>query len=86
MGYFVHLRLFHRSDNLPILLIVLAVAGGIWIHLWYAHQASSRYVLTIVLLSTRSAALGLLDLGRLAGRLATRWPQVRMAVTTAPWP
>jgi hypothetical protein len=81
-GYFARLRFFHRSDNLPVLLVGLAVAAGIWIHLWYAHQASSRYVLTIVLLSTRSAAIGLLDFGRLAGRwLSRRWPQPQMALT-----
>ena len=80
-GYFSRLRLFNRADNLPILFIVLAVAAGIWVHLWYAHLASSRYVLTIVLVSTRSAALGLLDFGRFAGRrFAGRWPQARVAI------
>ncbi|HEY4311178.1 MAG TPA: glycosyltransferase family 39 protein [Pirellulales bacterium] len=83
-GYFAHLRLFHRSDNLPLLLLVLAVAAAVWIHLWFSHQASSRYVLTIVLISTRSAALGLLDFGRLAESwLSRRWPTVRLTATTA---
>ncbi len=82
-GYLTHLRFFHRSDNLPLLLLVLAVAAGVWIHLWFAHQASSRYVLTIVLLSTRNAAVGLLDFGRLAESwLAKRWPRARLAATT----
>jgi 4-amino-4-deoxy-L-arabinose transferase-like glycosyltransferase len=80
-GYLGQLRFFNRSDNLPILLVVLAVAAGIWIHLWYAHQASSRYVLTIVLLSTRSAAIGLLDFARLTGRwLSARWLAARTAM------
>ena len=81
-GYFSRLRLFHRSDNLPLLLIVLAVTAGIWIHLWHAHLASSRYVLTIVLVATRSAALGLMEFGQLAARwLSGRWPRAQFATT-----
>jgi 4-amino-4-deoxy-L-arabinose transferase-like glycosyltransferase len=80
-GYFSRLRLFNRADSLPILLVVLAVAAGIWVHVWYAHLASSRYVLTIVLVSTRSAAFGLLDFARFAaGGLARRWSQARVAI------
>ena len=83
-GYISRARLFHRSDNLPLLVVVLAVLAGIWIHLWFAHLASSRYALTIVLISTRSAALGLSDFGSLAGRwLAGRWPQAARAATAA---
>jgi hypothetical protein len=83
-GYFTHLRLFHRGDHLPILLLALAVVAAVWIHLWYAHQASSRYVLTIVLLATRGAAIGLLDFGRLAESwLSHRWPRARWSAATA---
>lgn len=83
-GYFSRARLFHRSDNLPLLVVVLAVVAGIWIHLWFAHLASSRYALTIVLISTRSAALGLLDFGSLVGRwLTDRWAQAARFATAA---
>ncbi|MES1213727.1 MAG: glycosyltransferase family 39 protein [Singulisphaera sp.] len=83
-GFLTHWRLFLRSDNLPLLLVALAVVTAIWIHLWFAHQASSRYMLTIVLVATPSAALGLLDFGRLAEAwLARRWPQIRVAATTS---
>jgi 4-amino-4-deoxy-L-arabinose transferase-like glycosyltransferase len=75
-------RLFYRSENWPILLIALAVAAGIWIHLWYAHQASSRYVLTIVLVTMQGAAIGVLEFGRLAGRwLSERWPRAQLMAT-----
>ncbi len=72
-GYLSRFQMFHRRDSWPILLVVLAVAAGIWIHLWYAHLASSRYVLTIVLLATRAAALGVIDFGQFASRLWARW-------------
>lgn len=84
-GYFAHLRLFSRSDGVPILLLVLAVAGGIWIHVWYSHLASSRYVLTIVLVSTRPAALALVGVAQRASAwLAShrQW-QVSPAATSA---
>ena len=81
-GLLVRWRLFLRSNNWPILLVVLAVAGGIWIHLWYAHQASSRYMLTIVLISMQCAAIGLFEFGRLAGRwLSVRWPHAQLVAT-----
>jgi 4-amino-4-deoxy-L-arabinose transferase-like glycosyltransferase len=75
-------RYFHRSENWPILLIMLAVAAGIWIHLWFAHQASSRYVLTIVLVTMQGAAIGVFEFGRLAGRwLSGRWPRAQLMAT-----
>lgn len=83
-GYLTHLRLFHRSDHLPMLLLALAVVAAVWIHLWYAHQASSRYVLTIVLLATRGAAIGILDFGRLAEAwFSQRWPRAKWSAATA---
>ncbi len=64
IGYFAHWRLFHRSDFFPLLCIVLAIAGGIWVHIAQSHLASSRYALSIVLLSTSNAALGVFTLSK----------------------
>ena len=81
-GYFSRFRLFNRSDHVPVLLVALAVCAGIWIHLWYAHLASSRYVLTIALLATRSAAVGLLDFAHFVGaQLARRIPRGQLVAS-----
>jgi 4-amino-4-deoxy-L-arabinose transferase-like glycosyltransferase len=55
-------RLFLRRDQLPPLFVGLLVVAGIWVHLWYTNQTSGRYVMSIVLLSSRGAALGLVSL------------------------
>ncbi len=53
-------RLWRRSDVIPLLLISCAVLGGTWIHLWFAEEVSSRYVLTTFLVLCPLASLGLL--------------------------
>ncbi len=86
-------RLFLRRDQLPSLIVGLLVVAGIWIHLWYTHQASGRYVMSIVLLSTRGAALGLISLAhktRLAFMaLGAYWPRLLrwqpLRIATRPW-
>jgi hypothetical protein len=56
----------------------LLIAAGAWIHLWNTQDLSSRYVLTIVVMSSRCAALGWLGLCgwvvRLAARVSVRPP------------
>lgn len=79
-GYAVWHKTFNRRDHLPLAATSVAVCVGIWIHLWYTHTASSRYALTIVVLSTPCAALGLLSalsaLARLLERRAVQRPRV----------
>lgn len=60
-GYLAWRKQFNRSDDLPLALITLAICAGIWIHLWFGQVASSRYVLPIVIMATRCAALGLIS-------------------------
>lgn len=60
VGYFTYRPMWDRRDHVPLAFFAIAVAIGIWIHLWFAHQGSSRYALSIVLISTRCAAVGLL--------------------------
>jgi 4-amino-4-deoxy-L-arabinose transferase-like glycosyltransferase len=57
-GYFGWRRVFDRRDHLPLAVVGLAIAGGAWIHLWNTQDLSSRYALTIVVMSLRCAALG----------------------------
>ncbi|MBX7164746.1 MAG: glycosyltransferase family 39 protein [Pirellulales bacterium] len=72
VGYIGWRRTWDRRDHLPLFLFTVAVALGIWIHLWFAHLASSRYALSIVIVSARCAALGLLGVVRGCVRLTER--------------
>jgi len=74
-GYFANFRRLNRADTFPILMIVLAITAGIWVHLSSSHQASSRYVLSVALLSMSSAAMGVIGGAQLiAVRFAGKWP------------
>lgn len=53
-------RRWFRSDYLPLLLVAAVTVGAIAIHVWGAYLASSRYVLSLVILTTPIAATGLL--------------------------
>jgi hypothetical protein len=56
IGWF---SLWFRRDQVPILLAAGAILFGAWIHLWYAHELSSRYVLSVFLLLCPLCALGI---------------------------
>jgi hypothetical protein len=56
IGWF---SLWFRRDQVPILLAAGAILFGAWIHLWYAHEISSRYVLSVFLLLCPLCALGI---------------------------
>lgn len=58
------------SDRLPALITAFVTIAAIWIHTWYSGLASSRYILTVVLLSAGTAAAGMLDLSRAISRAA----------------
>ncbi len=77
-GYFAWRGVFDRRDHLPLAVVGLLIAAGAWIHLWNTQDLSSRYVLTIVVMSCRCAALGWIGLCgwalRLAGRIQLRRP------------
>ena len=65
-------------------MIVLAISAGIWVHLSLSHLASSRYVLSIAVLSTSSAAMGVLGCSNLvAVAFAKRWPARTTYMRTA---
>ena len=86
---FAVLIVWRRSDTLavfppqrqlaPAAVGVGRVGGRVWIHLWLAHEARALRADDRAL-STRNAAVGLLDFGRLAESwLAKRWPRARLA-------
>jgi len=62
IGMFVHRHEILHADNVALLLIALAVACGMWIHLWYAGVSSTRYPLLIVIVLLPWAARGALSL------------------------
>lgn len=72
-------RLLARGDHLPAVLLSLVVLGAMWIHLWLTETRCFRYPITVVLMTSGYAGLGLLavssGLKRLALRrgLAPRW-------------
>jgi hypothetical protein len=86
IGFALHARLALRSDHLPIMLVCLAVAGAIWIHMWYSGgEASSRYSLVIVILGARCAAIGLMRITEaVARRLVGYSLAIRRAAILAP--
>ena len=56
-------------------LAVVAVTAGIWVHLSSSHMASSRYALTIALLTMSSAAMGIIGTAQwVAVKFANRRP------------
>lgn len=61
VGFLSHPRLWFRRDHLAMFLTAACVAGGIWVHLWYAQATSSRYFLSIVILASGCSAWGCLQ-------------------------
>ncbi len=84
VGYFAFRGTWDRRDHIPLALFAIAVAIGVWIHLWFAHQGSSRYALSIVLISTRCAALGLLFTARWTASTLRRFGWRQRLVQIAP--
>jgi hypothetical protein len=53
-----------RRDHQPLFYAALGVLAGIWVHLWYDRMICPRYALSIVLMASPFAALGLLGVCR----------------------
>ncbi len=70
-------RLWARRDHQALFYTALAILSGIWVQLWYDRAACPRYALSIVLMASPFAALGLLGLISRSARLAQR---LRLAV------
>ncbi len=81
-------RLWLRADHLPITLYCLCIAGGVWIHLWFTGEASSRYTLSIAIVSLRPMALCLMRLNarllRATAASSAARPALRAAVCGIP--
>lgn len=71
IGLLTQGRRSFASDRLPAVVVSLVTLAAIWIHTWYSGLASSRYILTVVLISTGTAAAGLLSLCRAVSLCAT---------------
>lgn len=59
-GLVVAFRRWFRSDYLPLLLVAAMTMAAVTVHVWGAYLASSRYVLSLVIITTPIAATGLL--------------------------
>lgn len=85
-GLWAWRREWARRDNQPLFYFAMAVTGGIWIHLSYMGQISSRYALSIVILAVPYTSLGLLSLLGLISRTIARFSSrawLRVAVPAA---
>jgi len=60
IGIWCWCRTWIRRDFQPLVLYAYLVIAGMWVHLWYAQASSSRYALSILLLASPFAGLGLL--------------------------
>jgi hypothetical protein len=69
-------RVWARRDHQALFYAALGVLVGIWVHLWYDRMICPRYALSIVLMASPFAALGLLGLVRRTSR-AAQWIGLR---------
>lgn len=72
-GWFAWWRLFQRADHVPLTVASLLIGLGILVHIRATGEASSRYPLAAVIMSTRCAALGLLSFNGWLSRRAQVW-------------
>lgn len=77
VGCLARPRLILRGDQWPMALLALVICGGIWVHIWFYHLSSSRYFLSVAILSSPTAAAGWIHLSALARRVmaACRLPR-----------
>jgi hypothetical protein len=57
-------RVWARRDHQALFYTALAIMSAIWIHTWYGKESCDRYFLSIALMSSCFAALGLLVLSK----------------------
>ena len=62
-----------RGDNQPFFLVALIIMAGIWLDFQYGQRTSTRYPLTIVLMSLPFAALAFLGISQWLRELAVRF-------------
>ncbi|MGA2033890.1 MAG: glycosyltransferase family 39 protein [Thermoguttaceae bacterium] len=76
-------RAVWRRDHRAMLYTTLLFFLAIWIHLWTAHGSCKRYFLTIVVITTPVAAMGLITTTSVLVRMAQRhaWPGGTRALT-----
>lgn len=80
-GIAAHWRLWLRRDMQPLFFWCLLTLGGMWIHLWNCNETSSRYCMSLVMLGSPMAALGLSALCATVARWLVRdLPAVRPAI------
>ena len=91
-GLIAYGRLFLRSDHFSTVVLALAIVAGITIHHWYCGGASSRYILPVVIMSTRCAALAFMRVCDIAIQALTNAtyraalvPAMILLMTTIGW-
>jgi hypothetical protein len=82
-GLWAWRRIWLRRDQQPLFYVSLAIAAGIWIHLWCSQTSNYRYLFPIVIMGSPFAALGLLSLGAWLGRLTARENVLRGAIAAS---
>lgn len=71
-GIWISRRVWLRRDQQALFYMALAIATGMWIHLWYIQISSHRYILPVVLIGSVFAAQSVLSLAGWLSRHA-RW-------------
>ncbi|MGA2796840.1 MAG: glycosyltransferase family 39 protein [Thermoguttaceae bacterium] len=71
-GIWIWRRMWARRDHQPLFYTALLVMLAAWIQTWFAHEASDRYFLPIVIMGSPFAALGLMALSQRILRLVER--------------
>jgi hypothetical protein len=71
-GIWIGRRVWLRRDQQALFYMALAIASGMWIHLWYIQISSNRYILPVILIGSVFAAQAVLTLARWTSR-CTRW-------------
>jgi len=80
-------RIWARRDHQALFVTALLVMGGIWVQYWYDRLLCPRYALSIALMASPFAALGLMGLTAWLVRLAARLrfdARLRAALAAAP--
>jgi hypothetical protein len=72
-GIFNWRKIWFRWDNQPLFYVAVVIFVGIWLDYWYTGQSSTRYPLTIVLMSLPFAGLAVLGVTQWLSTLAIRF-------------
>jgi 4-amino-4-deoxy-L-arabinose transferase-like glycosyltransferase len=78
LGWWLWRDVWLRRESQPLFYAAVCVMTGMWIHLFESHMSSSRYPLTLVILSVPYAAFGVISYCQGLTRMLQRLPRTRI--------